>query len=464
MVDRRRAGLLAGLLVLAGCSALSGAPTPDAGTTTATTATTTTTTTTAPTATPTTAAPAPATEATTTATPTTKATTTTTTLATPEPPGITVIGGSLRSDPGVVWARTAALVNRTDASPPDRVVVRNLSEMPTVSFDRRPFYDLFGLGRESGETRAAAYAIENEVVIVREQATSPQGVVTLAHEFVHVTQYGTPAFRDRGTTTEAALLERGVVEGAATYVSDAYARRFAPDRRAVDYIGTRYRNRTGARKLVVAPYWFGGQYYADRAGDPARVGAVYERPPNSTEEVIHGLAPGADPFEPPNVSIGGWTAGERDRMGELWLRMALTTGLNDSAAARGAAGWDGDRRFEVSAGSDGRAYAWAIRFDDRANATEFRTLFRRWLLERADREGALWRDGDDAYRVVRPSDRTVVVLAGTPTVVGEATVTGGDGGVTVARTAAQASTSGTAKTTSSPTSATTAPTPTSRAV
>ena len=85
--------------------------------------------------------------------------------------------------------------------------------MPTVRVDRRPFDEPSGLGPETGSTTAAGDASEREVVLVREQATNPRGAVTLTHELVHVTQYGTSAFRDRGTTTVTSGPERAVIGG-----------------------------------------------------------------------------------------------------------------------------------------------------------------------------------------------------------------------------------------------------------
>lgn len=362
---------------------------------------------------------------------------------------VPVENGTLPTSYSLVLARTQVLLG-SEASPPLFVRVKPESEM---GFGRRsypPFYRALGVtvpeGRDEPLTAAAYVTGRNDgtrLFVNEKMLDRPAELeATLAHESVHVVQFNTTRSErlyrgvdpDGERTTDERYVIRGVLEGAATYVETVYWRRYVREgenpQAALDAL---YRNETRAARLGVAPYRFGGHYVAARVDDPTHLERVYDRPPRTTEQLIHRLPPGSEP--PARLAVrsaGGWEEAreKRDRFGELFVRVTLATELPESRAAAGADGWGADRRLVFDRG-DRRGYAWALRWDDPANATEFVDTFGTYLDRRATREGKRWRDDGDAFRVVRVGDETTVVLLGDPGFVRETTVSGSEADVTV---------------------------------
>jgi hypothetical protein len=149
-----------------------------------------------------------------------------------------------------------------------------------------------------------------------------------------------------------------------------------------------------------------------------------------------------------NEREGVWRetfAPPRARVGEAFLRVMLATELDDERATRAAAGWGNDTRIAFNNESGARSYAWVIRFDDAANASEFDAAVEDYLRGRTgkgsladNRTGREWTttlDGRSvAYRLRRTDDRTAVLLLGTPAFVDPDTTTvrEADRGVVVA--------------------------------
>ncbi|WP_284014245.1 hypothetical protein [Halobaculum litoreum] len=355
---------------------------------------------------------------------------------------IAVEGGELPTAYAPVFARVAVLTGRPTVTPPDRVAIRSPDRM-RVGRDRYPeFYRLVGVAAGDGNGTAAAFVGSAGTVTVNAAVLADAGDTesVLAHESVHVIQFRDGAFarlRDRGAvapgTTEARLLRTAVVEGSATAVQRAYVERYgvdAPD--PVAALGARAANGSTAERLGLAPYVVGARYVERRVDDWATLASVYESPPRTTEELLHDRPPGSEPVAPLVVEddpTDEWDAafGERDTHGELFLRVVLAGELPDSRAAAGADGWGNDVRLafehETERGAVATGYAWVIRFDDAANATEFERAFGAWRDARPDGAGAV--------RAVRPADRTVAVFVGNESFVASASAAGTDGRVTV---------------------------------
>ncbi|MFB6150949.1 MAG: hypothetical protein ABEJ40_04000 [Haloarculaceae archaeon] len=171
----------------------------------------------------------------------------------------------------------------------------------------------------------------------------------------------------------------------------------------------------------------------ERVEDPGTLSRLYSSgtpTPRTTEQLIHGLAPAEEPELNLSVSVAGgrnWTTPPRarDTKGETVVRTMLRVELNRSLAAPAAAGWGSDRLVRLTHADDGSrdGFAWALRWDTPADADEFAAAFDRWTAERpADAP---------AYRLTRLTDETVVVFAGDPGFVGNASATGTTGNVTV---------------------------------
>lgn len=380
-------------------------------------------------------------------------------------------GGELPVDYPLVHARVVSMLDARSTEPPERVRIEPNSRMGVGASRYPEFYRLLGIRVPEDQNRtmtAAAYVRSPDTVTVNRRILdrSDQTERTLAHESVHVVQFRTDAFgrTSRGVidgrpTTDDSVVQRSITEGSATYAETEYAERYdleGPN--ATESMGERYRNGTGASKLGLAPYYFGARYADSRVEEPAEIDSLYDDPPRTSEELVHGLEPGSEPVADLTVeaeSGGNWelepTA--RDRFGELFVRIVLGTELNESAAAAGADGWGDDERLafgNAAEGERGTGYAWVLRFDDAANATEFTEAFDEWEAVR---------DEDNPVRSDRVDDETVVVVLGSESFVEsvEASSTGEDGTVTVQVDDEGYNRSGSPKVTASPTTATRAP-------
>jgi len=356
---------------------------------------------------------------------------------------IRVVGGTLPVDEERVYERTLRLLDR-DVDGPERIRIRNLSALSADGGEQREFFRLMGLERDARpndtDVGVAAYVADpDEVNVNRRAVDAPTRLEhTLAHEYVHVVQFRTGAVTGARLATDVTLdgrtAWRAAVEGAATYVEDSYWREYGRDgTRPVVSVRGLYANASGSGRFAVAPYRFGADYAAERVDSPANLSVVYRDPPRTTEQVLHpGTEEGAANLSVAATDGDDWLAvpGER-RMGELFVRVALSTGVEADAARRGADGWGTDRRLDF-VGPDGReGYAWVLRWDDERNATEFASVTTEWLDARAERSGDGWRRDTATYRLQRVDDRTVVLYAGVAGFVRNASATVRDGTVEV---------------------------------
>jgi hypothetical protein len=453
------------LLVLAGCSVGFRGPTDDLGREPTVTPTDIGPAT--PTATPTAATPSDMPTATATATPTTTATPTPTNPQGMMNPGgllgddterIAVRGGRLPVDATLVYDRTRTLL-ATEAPHPDTVQL-----LDTTANTTRPpeFQRLLGLERNVSEVEAAAFVIGPRTVYLNRNVTDRPAFTehVLAHEFTHTVQFRRGYIgRVQAATAsgpDGRFASTAVIEGAATYAQDRYwqthiANRTAPGERPSVAVTADYRESTGAARYAFAPYRFGYRYANRTLDSPASLPTIYRDPPRTSEQVLHpGVEEGPVPLRVRlrNEREEVWQetfAPPRSRIGEAFLRVALSTELDDERAAHAAAGWGNDTRIAFNNESGARGYAWVIRFDDAGNASQFDDAVADYLRERTgsrsladDRTGRQWTttlDGRSvAYRLRRTDDRTAVLLLGTPAFVDPDTTTvrETDGAVVVA--------------------------------
>jgi hypothetical protein len=142
------------------------------------------------------------------------------------------------------------------------------------------------------------------------------------------------------------------------------------------------------------------------------VDAIYQSPPESTEQVMHPekYTAGEQPVtvELPDdlaTAMGtGWTVAFEDTYGEFglrqWLRQVISDADGtDAAADVGAAGWAGDRIVFLEGPGDAYAAAIVTEWDTPHDADDF---------EKQANLAAAGRAGETA--VLRPTDGRVVVL------------------------------------------------------
>jgi hypothetical protein len=345
---------------------------------------------------------------------------------------IAVEGGTLPFNPDVVWSRVETM-HGVDVGKPLTVKLRSFSSSST---DEPPQFRR-ALGVESppesvepaGVTPSVA---EGSVVELNTERPDSPGALegTLAHEYVHVIQMrnwvdrslrGEIANSPNSPSVDEVFVYRSVMEGSATYVEKRYQRQYVPN--TTESIAATYRNSTSTFKSGYATYYFGARYVNATVDAPADVNAVYENPPKTTEELIHRLPPGSEPPAELTVTVDAdEETTERQQMGELFVRTTFGTGLNESAAATLADGWGNDQKIRFGPDTDPN-FAWVLRWDDPANATEFENGVDAYL-DATDVPGAI--------RVERVAPEIVVLFAGTESFVGEATASGDNSTVMVA--------------------------------
>jgi hypothetical protein len=364
--------------------------------------------------------------------PTTTPPTETTTDDGPADDRVEVREGSLPVDAGAVYARVQEL---TDLRGEDvEVIVEEPSDRSGGSYDPDGFEPLGLTGGDIEDVDcgpiASASAGGDRVRIVTEGLSAAEVELVLAHEFVHTLQNDNDLRAPRELEgRESRYLRTALIEGGAVYVADQYAQRYdltwSGDRRPLDLRECFYDDSPGGLLSLTSVYHFGGQYFAGAVDDPTALDDAYEDLPTTTEGLLHGETADGDSPRPLSVEVAArdWRSQNLGRHGELVTRIALRTELAESRAASAAEGWGNDDVVALErAGSEG--YVWVHRWDDSAEAEEFREAAATY----ADRR----RDAGVAMRVVRVGPETTALVFGDGALVEAADVeTGGDGEVTV---------------------------------
>lgn len=350
----------------------------------------------------------------------------------PTLPQISVTGGNLATDPIQTFRRvtTQLGINSTVANQYNVSIKVITPENVRSSREPPRFLRVLGVQAPEYRTNLAGQTIgDDEIRINHDVATQPRIAGLLTHEYVHIVQHSrdeTGQLFDVDTSgwdeippsgPELRLLDSSLTEGAATHVADQYQQAYTDTLPQ----GTRYRRayeqrETAGGRYFMAPYWFGYRYVADRLEDNSTLASIYDQPPRTTEALVHQYDPGAEPpvSLPVNVTGDRWRPDDRGRVGELGTRIALSAHLNRSRAAVGADGWGNDALVPFERNSS-RGYVWITRWDDTANASEFRTALTAALNQDATATEMGWRDGQVVFRIQQGEDsETVVVVAGPP--------------------------------------------------
>lgn len=351
------------------------------------------------------------------------------------------VDGELPVDVDVsqVYERVQRLLD-VDARETVTVRIRERPDPPDDGSAGGSFIEYLGADDTvDGDGRAVAKSGTNVVVYANDSWSAPETESLLAHELAHTLQEQHGIDDQLGSPGGTSMPDRAVVEGAATYAQQAYDRRYLDVEPRDD---GRFNGSEPYRKLNFAQYILGVRYVDDRVDDPSELDEVYENPPETTEQLLHGLEPGT--AQPRDLSVaveaGGYRAETRTTRGELAVNAVLSMELEDERAWAGAAGWGADElvRFRQLPGPDEEGYAWTLRWDSPAEADEFRTALTAFLDERADRADAAdpvdarWSGADHDYRFEPVGDETVVLLVGTDGFVETAAATGTADDVTVA--------------------------------
>lgn len=359
----------------------------------------------------------------------------TTVVPTEESVKIPVQGNSRLVDANRTFARVQDLMNST-VEPPRRVTFEsgaNASQF-RFSYGSHPFLELLGAGSSNLNSTVAGRADGESVrMFYTDDATDEQIEHVLAHEFAHVVQYRT-GLRDTAMakfeddysqTTDGRMARKSVIEGSAEYIATEYDREYLSEARPNETVLWDRQSESLSSALYWAPYRYGARYVDQRIDSPRQIEIVHRSPPRTTEQVLHGYVPEEEPPKPLNVrsndSNSNWGLTIRDTVGEFTIRLTLASELDESPAARGAAGWGNDEVLTYYNGSS-TGSAWVTRWDDPANASAFEQTFERYLSERATAHDDTWRDGQYSFRMERSHDDTVVVFVGAESFVRNATL------------------------------------------
>ena len=362
---------------------------------------------------------------------------TTTAVEVSEEYSVPVRGGELPVDPNSTFARVQALVG-TDVRPQSVTVIDGSSRDTDAGYYAdRSFFDIMGLEETDYSTDGASgvtYA-DGQVRITTRNASDAEIERVLAHEFTHTVQMRSGMTADLDSvaytrrTTDYAMTRQALVEGGAVYVTDAYAERFQSDPvRQSSRVAAEYERGPAGNRYLWAPYYFGYQYVSAAIDSPDELSTVYENHPETTEQLLHGETPAAEP--PAELELGGdetgeWYRTEADTKGELVTRIVLRSELPKGASTTAATGWGNDRVFVYEHASRGEtALAWALRWDSPDEADEAQAAFETY----ADRRAG---DDDVAFRVERVTPESIAVFAGDDEFVEDARAAGTDGEVTV---------------------------------
>lgn len=354
-------------------------------------------------------------------------------------PNITVLNGSLELDPGAVFARVQA-VSGTSVTAPRAIRVYNTSDAfynstpggttePTLpQFWRVAGLDTAAVNGSDLEIQKNGYVTSrgDVVIYLGPNSTLADERLLLAHEFTHYVQTQQERRTDLnqrlgGRTTQASYLTRSVIEGAAVFTADSYVRAYAPGAKLnspwYDEIQASYPAGHAAR-FQNARYIHGYEYVTGQLDTPTNLSTVYENPPRTAEQLLHGLSPDAEP--PTALAIEQstgehWLASGTDTMGEAFVRYALAGDVGEERAERAAAGWGNDtvRIFRpLDGGATG--YVWLLDWDDTANATAFERTLRAAFDERGPESGGVWSLSavNASAAVTEVSDETTAVVLG----------------------------------------------------
>src|SRR4051794_21004740 len=248
---------------------------------------------------------------------------------------------------------------------------------------------------------------DKRIYLVRDAvAKSPKLAETvLAHELTHALedQHFHDFARDSRPFADSASALQALLEGGATLTELRYGQRYLHQRgdlaallaqRAKDFAGGGVP--AALRDAEAFPYVAGGRFVAalHHRGGWKLVDFAHRHPPRTTEAILHPQGwHGTDRQRRPRFGVEkpvgpGWSRIARADVGEMDTVELLRTGLGETDARRGAAGWDAGS-FETWSPQgadlehcklpcrDNLASVLAWRWDTPADAKEFVALMRR---------------------------------------------------------------------------------------
>jgi hypothetical protein len=315
-------------------------------------------------------------------------------------------------------------------------------------------YKLLGLLPDSMDLRKFLLAVLNEQVVgyydpatkvlyVVQGADEQTVGITVTHELVHALQdqyVNLDSIQKATSDNDRLTAAQAVIEGQAQFEqlsimlggSDNVALRVG----GRDKIREMIRENQSAmpvfatapmviQESLLFPYLSGADFvqrFKERRGAAHPLADM----PRSTEQVLHTSAyfgtPADEPSEVRLPAPRGATKVYENSLGEFGTRLFLFQHIKDEQdAARGGAGWDGDR-YMVVQGAGGRGIVWASVWDTTLEAAEFSDMLTRATAKRTGAGeqrvpgGASFAARGRATRIIaRPvGERTLIVYSDLP--------------------------------------------------
>lgn len=170
-------------------------------------------------------------------------------------------------------------------------------------------------------------------------------------------------------------------------------------------------------ETMIFPYFRGVVFCADLTnhGGWKAINAAYERPPLSTEQVLHpDKYHGAHVDLPTAIDLGalnpgeGWKEAGRNVVGEMQLAVML----RNHGGKRAAAGWDGDRFVVFEGPHDRIGLVWFSTWDNEEEAAQFVDAFAAYQANRIAAAPPRTGSGPSAAYVVERRGADVAVVEG----------------------------------------------------
>lgn len=165
------------------------------------------------------------------------------------------------------------------------------------------------------------------------------------------------------------------------------------------------------QETLLFPYLSGAEFIR-RAKEKKPNANFLQDVPASTEQVVHPERFFESRDDPTDITLPAPRVGKvvyENNLGEFETRLLLYEWLKDqSAAIRGAAGWDGDRYQLIDIGR-GEALAWLTIWDSSVDAAEFRDLLDTSVLKRF--KGVQPGKADGMTRLYTTGNRTIALIA-----------------------------------------------------
>jgi len=160
-----------------------------------------------------------------------------------------------------------------------------------------------------------------------------------------------------------------------------------------------------------------------RARGQSGVDALFERPPVSTEQILHPEKYEANE-QPRDVQVddavfgaNGWESVTSTALGEVGVRGLLMAGVLEKEATRAATGWGGDRAYLFERPGGTPLFVWKTVWDRPVEAQEFFDAYNSLRRSTGAQIGEYSATGDVAYAVWRESGRTTILRRSGDTVI-----------------------------------------------